>query len=110
MYTQAQINAMNTEQLRAALAATLREPATASAAAGQAIITANATMTSDDLKRVLQNEVTAAIVRQQPVALAFTESFLEKHQVSPQIAAAIAIGAIGGIVEIIKALLPILFQ
>ena len=94
MYTQAQINAMTTEQLKAALAATQGGNST----------------TIDDLKRVLKNEVTAVLVSQQPVALSFTESFLEKHQVSPQIAAAIAIGTIGGIIDIIKALLLILFQ
>ena len=102
MYTQDQINSMSQDQLKAALSAL------------QGIGTSNTNDTSastpTDLKTFVRQEIAAALDNQQPKAVSFTEGFLEKHQVSPQVAAAIAVGAIGGVVEIIKALLPILFK
>lgn len=101
---------MTTDQLKAALAVTLGVTPAASVAIGESTAPTTTPTTLDDLKTVIRDEVAAAIVSQQPRAISFTETFLEKNQVSPQVAAAIAVGAIGGIVEIIKALLPIIFK
>ena len=101
MYTQDQINSMSQDQLKAAL----------SSLQGMGSSTNDTSAaTPTDLKTFIQQEIAAALDNQQPKAVSFTENFLEKHQVSPQVAAAIAVGAIGGVVEIIKALLPILFK
>lgn len=89
MYTKEEINQMSVEEARAALWA-----AQLSVKAGECA--------AEPLMDVLQAE-------QGPVT-SFTKNFLIKHQVSPQIAGAIAVSAIGGFLEIMKALLLLLLR
>lgn len=104
MYTDQQIANMNQEQLKAAILQLQ----------GGAVQVASATeqkpVTMSDVKKVIAETVANVIVAQQPKAVSFTESFLEKHQISPQVAGVIAVSAIGSVVEIIKALLQILVK
>jgi hypothetical protein len=118
-YTQDQINAMSVDQMKAALLAgdtVVSAPISAAIAPTPTVAAAPAaqddpastlpTITTDDIKSV----VLAVLESQQPKAVSFTEGFLEKHQVSPQVAAAIAVSGIGGLVEIIKAILPMFIK
>ena len=89
MYTKEEINQMSVEEAKAALWAAQLSTKTGGCA-------------SEQLIDVLQTE-------QGPVT-SFTKNFLIKHQVSPQIAGAIAVSAIGGFLEIMKALLLLLLR
>lgn len=116
MYTQEQINAMSVDQMKAALLQPVQTVQQAQPTQVQQadVSTQQAAQQStpsvDDFKAIVRAEISAALDAEQAPAISFTEAFLEKHHVSPAVASGIAVGAIGGIVEIIKALLPILFK